>query len=270
VVELPIGNPTFDGAYQVLSATHWKPLVNGISGFAPTASFFRGFLFMFPSAPTIRLLREIGVRWVVVHLADMHPLQRKLCDLDPTTIAPYAAVVYRDAASCVFEIRGAPPAPPLPPDTLVPLAGAAISASARDGAEAAIDGRLETHWVTAIDPGQEAWLQLDLPAAHAITRLVLQLGPHFGEYMRLWRVDVSQDGVTWSTAATERNGMPPVVAIRTDPGHLSQELRLTAATSARHVRIVQLGSAHAPPSIDLWANWLRWGVHEIDVFEAVP
>ena len=32
---------------------------NGVSGFAPTISFFRGFLFLFPSPPTIRLLHQI-------------------------------------------------------------------------------------------------------------------------------------------------------------------------------------------------------------------
>jgi hypothetical protein len=269
IVELPVGNPVLDATYQTRSATHWRPIVNGVSGFAPTISFFRGFLFQFPSPPTIRLLHQIGVRWVVVHPADMAPMQRGLCDLDPSVVAPYAAVVYRDAASCVFEIRSAPPAPnPTPDDPVLPD-GVTVTASPPEGAEAALDGRLDTHWTTAIDPKHETWLQLDLPAPRTITRLVLHQGSHFGEYMRLWRVDVSLDGSTWSTAAIDRNGMPPVVDLRTAPENLTQELRLVPPASARHLRIVQLDMKSAPPSLDLWANWMRWGVHEIDIY-AVP
>jgi hypothetical protein len=54
--------------YQVRSINHWRPLVNGYSGFAPndyqvTLNAFA----RFPDTPSIRRLRELGVRFVVVN-----------------------------------------------------------------------------------------------------------------------------------------------------------------------------------------------------------
>jgi hypothetical protein len=128
----------------------------------------------------------------------------------------------------------------------------------------------DAHWTEAVSQTTESWLQVDLPATSVVSRLVLALGPHFGEYMRLWRVDTSLDGVTWQVAASERNGAPPLAGMRTDPEHLTQELRLPTATAARHVRVVRPSAEGLPPTFDLWNNWTRWGVHAIELFEATP
>jgi len=270
VLEMPVGVFAWDAEWMVMSAAHWRPLVNGYSGFTPTMSFFRGFMFAFPSPPTIRLLHDLGVRWVVLHPRRMHPAQGALCDPEPPPFPPFVDRVYRDDGSCVFEVKSAPPPAPTPPDRPVSLADATLTTSSGEHPAAAHDGRLETHWVETVNPMTESWLQLDLPAAPTISRLVLQLGPHFGEYMRQWRIDTSLDGVTWQAAAVERNGTPPLVQLRTDPARLTQELRLPIATAAKHVRVVRPPSDNLLASMDVWPNWTRWGMHEIQVFEAAP
>jgi hypothetical protein len=267
VLELPLGLPANDAEYMVLSSRHWKPLVNGYSGFAPTTGFFRGFLFTFPSPPTVRLLHQIGVRWVVVHPRDLGRGQAGLCANDSARLAPYMTIAYRDETSCVIEIRSAPPAPPPPNDRAVSLAGASVTASSGTDASAAIDGRLDTHWVEAVDQNKASWLQLDLPAAHAISRVVVQLGPHFGEYLRQWRIETSSDGVTWEQAGADRNAMPPLVQIRTDPRALTTELKLDRPLETQHLRIVRT-PGDKQTAYDLWGNWSQWGVHELAVFEA--
>jgi hypothetical protein len=266
VLELPVGLPLEDVGRMVLSAEHWKPLVNGYSGFTPTTFFFRSALLAFPSPDTIRLLDEIGVRWVVVHRDRVPTAHAVACD----AATPHLVRTYRDATTCVLEVRGAPPAAPHPPDRPVALTGAVARASDGTDASAVLDARLDTHWAEAVGQTSESWLQLDLPAAHVVSRVVLELGPHFGEYLRLWRIETSLDGVTWQASASERNGMPPLAALRADPGRLTQDLRLPEATAARHVRVVRPGAAGGPPAFDLWNNWTRWGVHEIRLFEAVP
>jgi hypothetical protein len=267
VVELPIGLPANDAEYMVLSSRHWKPLLNGYSGFAPTTGFFRGFLFPFPSPPTVRLLHQLGVRWVVVHPRDVGRIQAGLCGADSNRLAPFMTIAYRDATSCVIEIRSAPPAPPRPNDRAVPLAGASVTASSGADASAAIDGRLDTHWTEAVDQNKETWLQLDLPAAHVVSRLVVQLGPHYGEYLRQWRLETSADGVTWEQAGADRNAMPPLLQLRTDPRALTTELKLDRPVETRHLRIVRT-PADKTTAYDLWGNWSQWGVHELAVFEA--
>lgn len=270
IVELPVGMAASDAEFMVMSAAHWKPLVNGYSGFTPTMSFFRGVLFHFPRPRALQTLHAIGVRWVVVHTARVHPAQAGLCALPASAVAPYAAVVYRDALACVYEIRGAPPRVPPLPDRPVPLAGAIVTTASGAPADAAIDGRLDTHFVEPVVASAESWLRLDLPAAHAVTRVVLVLGPHFGEYLRLWRIETSADGVTWETVASDVNGEPPLRGLRRHPDNLRQELRLPAPTRTRHLRIVRQSETSIGMTVDLWANWRQWGVHELRVFAAPP
>jgi hypothetical protein len=267
VVELPIGLAANDAEYMVLSSRHWKPLVNGYSGFAPTAGFFRGLLFAFPTPASVRLLHDLGVRWVVLHPTQLGRLQSGLCGSDAARLAPYMTTVYRDATGCVVEIQSAPPPPPPPQDRAVPLAGARVTARSGVDASATIDGRLDTHWVEAVEQNKESWLQLDLPTPHAISRIVVALGPHYGEYLRQWRIDTSDDGVTWQTAATERNAVPPLVQLQNEPRALTTDLVLDRPVETQHVRIVRT-AADKGTAPDLWPNWSYWGVHELAVFEA--
>jgi hypothetical protein len=57
-----------------MSTFHWFPLVNGYSGVFP-----RSYLALlvklqtFPDEPSIRQLRDRGVRYVIVHGADFRP-----------------------------------------------------------------------------------------------------------------------------------------------------------------------------------------------------
>jgi len=266
VAELPLGLPASDAAYMVFSATHWHPLLNGYSGFTPTISFFRGFLFGFPTPASVRLLHDLGVRWVIAHTSDMGAAQAGMCALGH--LGPNVAIAYRDASGCVFEIRGADPAPPTPPDQAVSLDGVTATTSDGTPAPAAVDGDLDTHWVEPVNERTEGWLQIDLPAPHAIARVVIQLGSHFGEFLRQWRIETSLDGQTWQPAATEMNAMPPVVDMMRNPTHLATELRLPVATQAQHVRIVRPG-AGKQLGFDLWPNWGWWGVHELQIYESV-
>ena len=72
VVELPIyGGPTFfrNAPYVLASTAHWRPLVNGYSGHRPN-DFERAAerLSGFPGEEALSFLRELDVRYVVLHL----------------------------------------------------------------------------------------------------------------------------------------------------------------------------------------------------------
>jgi hypothetical protein len=71
VVELPLPPPAaFDrnAPYMLNSTLHWRPLVNGYSGFLPASYHERRVdLAMFPDPETLGVLRRLGVRYVVVH-----------------------------------------------------------------------------------------------------------------------------------------------------------------------------------------------------------
>ena len=72
VLELPIfSGPAFhaNAGYMLSSTTHWRPLVNGYSGHRPEGfDRLAEVVGAFPAERAVRRLREIGVRYVVVHL----------------------------------------------------------------------------------------------------------------------------------------------------------------------------------------------------------
>src|SRR5262249_12554635 len=53
VVELPIGAPDQDALAMMGSTVHWKPLVNGYSGFSPAGEYTRAALAAFPDAESL-------------------------------------------------------------------------------------------------------------------------------------------------------------------------------------------------------------------------
>ena len=60
--------PFIDADYAFWSTTHWRPLVNGYSGYYPATFWERAArLERFPSDDTLAELRALGVRYVVVH-----------------------------------------------------------------------------------------------------------------------------------------------------------------------------------------------------------
>jgi hypothetical protein len=72
VAELPFPSPRsfFRNAPYILNSTaHWKPLLNGYTGFVP-ASYQRHAVALstFPSAESVRALQDWGVTHVFVHL----------------------------------------------------------------------------------------------------------------------------------------------------------------------------------------------------------
>ena len=72
ILELPIfSGPEFhaNAVYMLSSTTHWRPLVNGYSGYRPEGfDRLAEVVGAFPAERAIRRLREIGVRYVVVHV----------------------------------------------------------------------------------------------------------------------------------------------------------------------------------------------------------
>jgi hypothetical protein len=72
VAEFPMpseaGMPYREPFYEYMSTFHWKPLVNGYSGYSPPSSFGRlDAVAAFPDDRSLDWLRRTGVRYVVVH-----------------------------------------------------------------------------------------------------------------------------------------------------------------------------------------------------------
>jgi hypothetical protein len=74
VLQLPLPRAEqlwlYETAHQVRSINHWRPMVNGYSGFAPADyQVTLNALTRFPDTPSLRRLREVGVQFVIVNRA---------------------------------------------------------------------------------------------------------------------------------------------------------------------------------------------------------
>jgi hypothetical protein len=269
MVELPLGIPSADARAMLLSTYHWKQLVNGYSGFLPTTRYFRRLCLGFPSDESIRVLASIGVRLVVIHVPDVIPAHSRLCTAPalPSTLAR----VYRDPTTCVLAITGAAPTPAPAPDRAVPLEGVTVATSSGDDARAAIDGDLATHWVQPVDREHPGWLELRLPSPHRISRIVVRLDSHFGEFLREYELQASNDnGKTWATLASNILPEPPLVDMQTRPDDLRTEILVAPeqVVAASRYRIVRPAAVDTTDLFDLWPTWPVWGVHELALYEA--
>ena len=83
IVELPLPDmeasprpPGFDPYYQAWAVWHWRPLVNGYSGFTPVAyEQFAADLRGFPDERSVKALRALRVRYVLIHKAFYTPAE---------------------------------------------------------------------------------------------------------------------------------------------------------------------------------------------------
>lgn len=90
VAELPFPEPrrfAANGAYVWASTQHWKPLLNGYSGFMPQSygKHWEAFA-TFPDPSAIAALREAGVTHIVVHMAHAPDAAAALRDVPGVTL----------------------------------------------------------------------------------------------------------------------------------------------------------------------------------------
>ena len=256
IIELPIGPPDQDAFAMMGSTVHWKRLVNGYSGFSPAGAYTHTALVTFPDAESLRLLSDLGVRYAILHLARLPPAMRALC----TTGDAHLVVRYANADTCVLEILGAPPRPARPSDRPVPLGAARLTTSSGPDPHAIVDRDLATHWVVPVRRSVADYVQIDLQNPRRLTRLVVRLGPHFGEYLRSLQVEASADGQEWTTIVDRPIGEAPLLGLVRDPEDLRVEIALPPTTTA-HLRLVR-------PAGDTDPDWLAWGIHELELFES--
>jgi hypothetical protein len=111
IVELPVADPrdthraaSLQSTYMLHSTAHWRPLVNGYSGFTPAFhdQLFRT-LVNFPDERSLDALDEIGVRRAVVHPSlyspdDWPAIQERLA------ASPRLRLVHEEGDGLLFEI----------------------------------------------------------------------------------------------------------------------------------------------------------------------
>ena len=118
LLELPLDPPS-DQRYSLLSTIHWRPIVNGRSGFMPSIlDDLRAVLATFPAPRALQYAAAIGLGTIVVHTGHISVDQ-----LARLRVAEAAGSVHRVATSgedLAYRIGGSPVAALLSVDVAVP------------------------------------------------------------------------------------------------------------------------------------------------------
>lgn len=186
VLHLPVlTNDYQEMHYQYATLFHGHPVVNAHSGYdTPLLGMFRDSrspLIDFDRFPaTVRMLRDLGIRYVVVHPDDYSmPTQR---EIEPTINGlRNSKYLVREAhvlGAFIFELEPSPAPPPNAPRTRIDRREFATSTS---DAEArlpfAFDGDRDTRWIGA--QGNESavstWIAANFAAPRDVARVELQV-----------------------------------------------------------------------------------------------
>jgi hypothetical protein len=107
VLELPLLGPARDISAMYFATLHWKPLVNGYSGYIPDRYGYlvRDCCDPIPDPQQLAQLRLWGVTHVLVHKNDF-PARWERRWLRRWALEPGIAIEYEDAADLVYRIQG--------------------------------------------------------------------------------------------------------------------------------------------------------------------
>jgi hypothetical protein len=255
IVEVPYGYYGDDARYMWYALSHGRRLMNGYSAAMPRV---QDVVARLPRPEALRALEQAGVSFILVHPslfrgnplleAQLAGLMRRR-DLVVTTLDD----------TIVMNVPQSPRPPEPPLDDPLPRDGWTVEAST-PGAEAAIDGDVETHW-RANSMSEDQYLRLDLGAERRVAAVVLDLGMHVLEYPRQYELRASRDRLIWDVIGQESVTVPPFASYRIDHRHVTLRLR-TVPTVARFLEL----RVPAYPR-NAWAYCDgAWGIHELLVF----
>jgi hypothetical protein len=222
------------------SAWHWKRTMSGYSGYFPLLSWrLQQRWNPAPPAADLDELRELGLRFVLLHRDEMTAEQVERTEDSLAKVVPPPRVVADFRGGRVYELDGWQPWHPLVtpknPPTAADLREWRASANVNaDQAKLAIDGDIATGWSCGpLSAGQ--YFQLDLGSQVNLCGLTLLLGDEEDSYPRGYTVDTSVDGVHWvRVAEAEMPVLPLYTFLR--PTRLGVDIAFPRCAS-RYIRI---------------------------------
>ena len=188
--------------YEFMTLTHGHPIVNGFSGYGTPLIAFLGsaaspLYDVDRFAATVRMLRSLGVRYVIVHPGDYDAVARA------DSVAEHTIAAFR-ASDQIAKEAGLPgvtafelepwTAPANDGTSIVPIDPRELTVSASEAADRIgnlFDGDPDTRWIAGLG-GQNgsSWVRVQLAHRADVARLSLQIAERsMTDYPRMLRVE---------------------------------------------------------------------------------
>jgi len=235
VLELPMGEVSYDVTAMYRGMAHRHPIVNGYSGYSPPHYDPMVLAVRQEDESVFTGLASLGLRHVVLNTGS---------DPDDTWRAyierhPDLRFVREADGQRLYEITESAAAAMAAPGPSLPIAGATASRWPDDVANM-LDGKLETRWSTRGPQGPGDWVRIDLGGPREVGGVVLDLGPFRADFPRALVVEGSLDGEAWTELWRGHTGGLRVAGAFTDATR--NPVRVPLAPAAwRYLRLQQVG-----------------------------
>lgn len=238
VLELPLRPQYRPGCERVYYSTyHWKPIVNGFSGFIPPlyGELVRRWNEE-PPEQTVDDAVALGVRYLVAHKGQMSAEESAGLRAALVGRARWVGVFSADevwelpAAGAERAVRG--PAR----GTSLPRGRWRVASSEPQPADRAVDGDLSTRWHSEGPQRPGVWLEVDLGEVQPVSGLSLALAASPLDYPRGYEVGLSVDGRSWTPVRRDVLDRLPIPAFL-DPRRLAVDIGFPRS-EARFVRVL--------------------------------
>jgi hypothetical protein len=230
IIELPLG-PPWDAAATFRGLRHRRGVVNGVSGYDP------------PSYAPLQDGLNSHDPEILLALASLRPIEVIVNGAeDPdgslrryVSSVPGAELSGEDGERKSYRVT-APARPEVVLGPSLPIAG--VRASSREPADAVLDNRLDTEWHDSPRQMPGHFLIADLGSVEKVGGVTMSLGEWARDFPRRLAIDVSLDGVTWSSVWEGPTAAMAFLAAVRAP----RECALKFAFEGRSARFVRVGT----------------------------
>ncbi len=222
ILELPFGprghpRGTFAEIFRVYASTlHWRPMVNGFSGYMPPAYLELRERWLRRPWLVVEDARQLGVGLVVLHTDMIEPERLEKVHAALSVVQPAPVEAYRDPTTEVWSLEPLPEAgrwlPPVPERELLPRDGWQVAASVNpEIAGLALDGDRATRWQSGPQrPGFT--FTLDLGGERELRGVEIDLADSAGDVPRGFIVEVAAGPGAWHEVARGRLRALPITS----------------------------------------------------------
>jgi len=220
LIELPIPPrgqaKSREALYLYYSAYHWKKLVNGYSGYIPPGYTIIGEAMQsFPSGRTFKLLRDLEVGYVLVHTEWFMSGEGKRIKAELENFPGQVNLVTAAEGDCLYQLI-AQPKQEQREGALVEVGDKrkwTASSNCESGQTSlAFDGDPETGWSTGRPQGEGDYFLLDVGESLQVQELDLSLNKKPLDYLRGYKLEGSEDGLSWQTLSENSFYFPQLTA----------------------------------------------------------
>jgi hypothetical protein len=245
--------------YMYWSIYHNKKMVNGYSGYSPPAYWpVAEKMKWFPNEDTIEMLKILGVKYVVIHYADIRSWGFPDVMEKIDQYKDVFTMKFHNGWDYVYELMDRAQEPVNETKCeFIPKNNWGVKTNYNlKNICYAIDNDLTTRWQSGAPQKKDMWVELDMGKIEKIAGVAMCFEKALNDYPRGLALEVSKDGKNWDSVRLEHIYANYVKHLLEYPKDRNMIIKFPAV-SARFVKIIQTEDNDV----------FFWSIYELDVLK---